>query len=352
MKVLALVIILGCKEGNNDLQKEFMPTARGDVGEIILVMDSAQYEGPLGDAIKRTFREPMKGLPQDEPMFSVGKASPKRLNSVLKSATNMIFVMTLDSEGSESNVLRGYFTNQSLKTIQRDSTIFYTTRRDEFAKGQVVLYLFAQTEDILIQKIDENRTRLQELFESVERDRIKAKLFKSTEKSIEKTIAEDHNFTINVPYGWELGKNSRNFVWFRLLEANREQNVFVYYEPYHSADVFENIGGFRDKITETNLRDSEKPELHITRQQRDDIRSIFTENTTFDGKYAIKSRGLWKISDNSGGGPYISYTLVDEDQQMVYYLEGYVYSPGTQKKNYIRDLDAILRTFKTSKTSS
>ncbi len=341
-----LVLVLGCQKVSSGLEKEFMPNARGEVGEIILVMDSTQYEGELGDLIRETFREPMRGLPQDEPMFSLGKSSPKRLNSVLRSAANMIFVMTLDSKTSESNVLRGYFTDESLKTIQRDTTRFMATRTDEFAKGQLVLYLFSSSEELLMKKIRANRGYLQELFESVERQRLQSKLLKSRAKEIEKAIAENHDFTIGVPYGWELGKNTKNFVWYRLLEADKEQNVFVYHEPYRSADIFNDIGRFRDKITETNLRDSEKPGLYITRQQRDDFIGMFSETTSFDGNYAVKTRGLWKISDNSGGGPYISYTIVDEANQRVYYIEGYVYSPGTKKKNYIRGLDTIINSFK------
>ncbi len=329
-----------------------MPTARGDIGEIILVMDSTQYAGGLGDKVKEVFREPMKGLPQDEPMFKLGKASPKRLNSILRSATNMIFVMTLDSKTSESNVMRGFFTDQSLKTIQRDTSIFMSVRRDEYARGQIVLYLYSTEEEILISKLEKNKDRLQELFESVERDRLRKRLFTERENQTEAVIEEDHPFSIQIPYGWDLAKNSKNFVWLRFLEADKEKNVFVYYEPYRDVEVFNDVTRLRDRITENNLRDSQKPSIFITRQERADIRAVHTQTVNFNGRYAIKARGLWKISDNSGGGPYVSYTLVDEEQQMIYYIEGYVYSPGTDKKNFIRELDTILSTFTTEEKSS
>ena len=43
----------------------------------------------------------------------------------------------------------------------------------------------------------------------------------------------------------------------------------------------------------------------------------------------------------------MSYTIVDEEEGLVYYIEGYVDSPGTRKKNLVRELEAILSTFKT-----
>lgn len=349
--LLSLFLLISCEKAKEGFKKDFMPSAKGEVGEIILVMDSSQYATKVGSAVKSVFREPMRGLPQDEAMFSMNKASPKRLNSILKSAANMIFVMTLDSKTSESNVLRGYFTNQSLKTIQSDTSIFMSVRRDEFAKGQVVMYLYSDDEDRLIRKLNENRERLQEFFESIEKERLRGRVLTKRASEIEKAIEDRHDFKIGVPFGWEMAKNGRNFVWYRNLEADREKNIFVYYEPYTTTDVFENVPAFRDKITEMNLRDSERQEKYITRQERDDFQSVFSTQVTFNGMYAIKSRGLWKISDNSGGGPFISYTLVDEKQQRVYYIEGYVYSPGTKKKNFVRELDTILSSFETTSPS-
>ncbi|MDH5608195.1 MAG: DUF4837 family protein [Cyclobacteriaceae bacterium] len=343
--VLIVTLFFGCGRGSEGLQRDFMPVARGEIGEIILVMDSLQWEGKLGDEIKGIFREPMQGLPQDEPMFSLSKASPKRINSVLKSATNMVFVMTLDSKTTESAQLRGYFTNQSLKTIQSDSSQFMIVHRDEFARGQVVLYLFSSSEEHLIRKLSENRTRIQEFFESNERTRLKEQLYKSREKGLEKAIAEDHPFSLQVPFGWDLARSEPGFFWMRFLEADKEQNVFVHYQPYTDAAVFDDIARYRDQITEKYLVDSEKPTVYITRQVRDDIRGVTIDNLNFDGHYAVRLRGLWKISDNSGGGPYLAYVLVDEPSQMLYYIEGYVYAPSTKKKNYIREVDAILSTF-------
>lgn len=348
--MLSWLLLGSCGDSGDQLKKDFMQTARGEVGEIILVMDSTQYDGQLGETIKEIFREPMRGLPQDEPLFNINKASPKRLNSILKSATNMVFVMTLDSKTSESNILRGYFTDQSLKSIQKDTSVFMATRRDEFAKGQVALFLFSQNEEILIQQLQQNKTRIQEYFEGIERTRIQDRMLKSRERDKEKAVSAKHPFSIKIPYGWDLAKNDENFVWLRFLESNREHNLFFYYEPYADAEIFNNIPQFRDKITETYLRDIEKESVYITRQQREDIIDVLSEPVRFNGNYAVKSRGLWKISDNSGGGPFISYMIVDEGQQMLYYIEGYVYAPSTKKKNFIRELDAILATFEPKKT--
>ncbi len=343
--VALVVLLIGCEGAAEKLKEEMLPTAGGEIGEMILVIDSTQWKGEIGREIKEAFRAPMIGLPQDEPMFSVNKVNPRKLNNLLKSATNMVFVMTLDSKTEESRTIRRYFTNQSLNKIQQDTSLWMTIRNDEFAKGQVALYLFAKDEATLVRKLDENMGRLRAFFESVEQKRIKKKLYASRATEAEKAILESQGVSLQVPFGWDLAKNLPNFSWIRFLEVDREMDIFIYQQPYTSQSVFNDLPGLRDNITSQFLRDSEKPELYIMRQ---DIVPVFQEAVNFQGNYAKKARGLWKISDNSGGGPFISYTIVDEASQKLFYIEGYVYAPAGRKKNFVREVDAILSTFKTS----
>ena len=335
-----------CKKTQESVSKEFMQSARGDADEIIIVSDSSDWAGDIGSALRSIFRSPIQGLPQDEAPFKVNKASPLKLNSVLKSAVNMVFVMTLDNPSRESKVIRNYFTDESLKEISRDTSRFMLVRKDEFARGQTVLYFFSKEGEILAEQLRQNEERIRQYFENQVKQKVASSLLKSREPQIEKVLQEDHNIQIRVPFGWELAKNKDNFVWMRLLDVDQEQNVFLYYQQYNDASVFENVLDLRDKITETYLRDSEKRELYITRQDRPDLRTAFFDQTTFKGMYAMELRGLWKISDNSAGGPYVSYTFVDEDTQTLYYLEGYVYAPGGKKKNLVREVEAIMSTFK------
>ncbi|REE05983.1 DUF4837 family protein [Marinoscillum furvescens] len=343
LTVFCLSTLIACKSTTDKVKKDFMPLARGEADEIILVIDSAHWATDLGDQMRDMYRQYMRGLPQDEPKFSLNKVNPRKLNDVFKHAKNMIFVMTLDKKGLESTTIREYFTDNSLKMIQQDSSLFYTVRRDEFAKGQIVLYLFGQNEEQLLEKIKDNRSRLIELFESAVRQRTREKVLAKSKDQLEKAIAEDHAYTMEIPFGYDLAKNLKDFVWLRKLEKESELNIIIHERPYNDRGVFNKVDELRDEITSTYLRDSEKPQLHIARQQ---VVPIFTERVTFNDRFAVEARGLWKVSDNSAGGPYVSYTVVDEASQTLYYVEGYVYNPAGKKKQLIREVEAIISTFK------
>jgi hypothetical protein len=135
-----------------------------------------------------------------------------------------------------------------------------------------------------------------------------------------------------------------NFIWLRKLEADYEQNVFVYETDYVTPDVFDDVALLRDEVTTTYLRDSQKPELFIDRQT---TIPVYTERVSFKGEFAVEARGLWKVSNSSAGGPFVSYSFVDQATQKLYYIEGYVYAAGMKKKPLVREVEAILSTFKT-----
>lgn len=345
--LVTLILSFGCSEQTKEEQrKSLLPNSRGEADEIILVVDSTQWADTLGLGmeLRKTFNSPMLGLPQDESLFNMSKVNPRRLNSVLKKAKNMVFVVTLDSKTPDSRVLQQFFTDQSLNQIKRDTSIYIRTQRDLFAKDQTVMFLFSASEKQLIKKIQYNRSKIREYFEASARETIKKQLFNSPKKQLAKRIEENHSVKITIPYGWEKARDLKNFVWLRKMDAETEQSLFIYYEPYRDQGIFNEIGEFRDKITRRNLYDGENPNVFIKRQE---VIPVFTERVDFNGHFAVEARGLWKISDNSRGGPFVSYTIVDEAEGLIYYVEGYVDSPGTRKKNFVRELEAILSTFET-----
>ena len=242
----------------------------------------------------------------------------------------MIFVTTLDKRSSQSNAMRHFMTDESLKRIQTDSSIYRFSNQDSYAKGQEILHLFGQSQDQLISKIISNRTTLRNHFLTIEKQRISETLFKKEEKNVERVLENDHDFTFKIPYGFDLAKN---------------ENVFVYFAPYTSKEPFDDPVEFRESITSKKMRDVEKPDVYMTTQ---DVPHQVQE-VNFNGKYAKETRGLWKLSDISGGGAFVSYVFVDESQKRMYYLEGYAYAPSKDKREFMREIEVILSTFKSGK---
>ena len=59
---------------------------------------------------------------------------------------------------------------------------------------------------------------------------------------------------------------------------------------------------------------------------------------------ALESRGLWFVEGDFMGGPFISYTIEDKQNERLIVLEGFSYSPSSKKRDVIFELEAILKT--------
>ena len=74
----------------------------------------------------------------------------RKFNSILKHAKNIVVAFSLEGNSLDSEILRRNFNSESLDKIQSDSSLFYFVRRNQYARGQVVLYLFSENEACLI----------------------------------------------------------------------------------------------------------------------------------------------------------------------------------------------------------
>jgi hypothetical protein len=337
---------VGCNKKSSE-RETTLPQSRAGEGEVLVVMDSVKWSGELGDAIRKTFSSQIPGLPQPEPYFSLKHIRPSAFRSILRQASNVIIVMTLDNKSREGEALRNYFTSESLERIRTEDDIFMFTQNNVFARGQNVLYLFGQNDRQLIHNIEDNLAPLKQYFLKNEKNRISRKIYSGRSvEGIIRRIMREHNFYINVPANYDLAKEGENFVWIRQLGAD-DKSVFVYYEPYESEKVFEEEGIFklREKVVRSQLVDIERPSIYMTTET---LIPLHLQRINMNGKYAVEVRGLWKLSDNTRGGSFLSYVFVDEELNRLYYIEGFLANPGRNKREPMRELEIILSSFKTA----
>ncbi|HNP18146.1 MAG TPA: DUF4837 family protein [Fulvivirga sp.] len=350
--LLISIIIIAQFSCSGKKNKELLQNASGRAGEMIVVMDSAQWQGTLGNEIQKTFQAEVKGLPREEPMFKLNRVDPTKFNSILRSVKNIVFVMTLDSRTSGSRTVKNFFTKESLEKIKLDSNLFVYTAVDEFARGQNIMYLFGNDENQLIKNIDTNRSKLQNYFNQAENDRLFAGLYKAKEmEGFRQVLIKEHQCSMRIPFGYKMAFNEPGFIWFRQINDESDKNIFITYKDYKSEKSFEkeSIIHMRDSVAQNQLfEDPDFPNTYIKTETSVPYIPVTTKQVSFNGKFAMETRGLWKTNNLSMGGPFMGYTLVDESLGRLYYIEGFLYSPGKSQREFMRELEVILNTFKVS----
>lgn len=339
------LVLIGCGKETEEGTESNKPRARGEIGEIILVIDSLKNEGPVGDALRDIFEEDIRGLERQEKIFNLKRVDPRAMNRVLRSATNIIYVTTFDDKSHGSQVINAQFSQESKDKVRSDSTMFMLRNENEFAIGQVVLYLFGATEEELIRNLKVNKDRLQNMYEVRERERLASGILSRKNSAIHVKGKEKFGLGLNVPASYQFVMEDENFIWLRQptpTVSRPDISLFFYETDYHSEEqVFpDNIIKLRDEITRTRIfGDPEIPNSFVEVQQMS-VPSF--RNMTVQGRYAVELRSQWRTHNISMGGSFLSYTVVDQEKGKLYYMEGFVYYPNEAHRASLREIETIL----------
>lgn len=346
--ILFIVAVVSCTEPGS----ENLPPSSGKTGDVFLIMDSVQWKGPLGKTLDSIFSAEMEGLPREEAIFHMRWIDPRKLNFVLKQRRNLIFAVTFDQHTTGARQIRATFSPASLEKIKADPTLFSQNARDVFAKNQEVLFLFAQTEQELINHVRTNSAKLVEYFNLRERERLTATLFKGAQpKGITSVFKKEFNCEIKIPFGYQLAQQEKDFFWVRQINPGDDKDIFIARKKYTSQAQFQkdSLIAFRDAICKKYLfEDPDRADTYLLTELAVPYKPVLTREINFNKKFAVEMKGLWRTNNLTMGGPFISFSFVDEQQGMLYYIEGFTFSPGKDQREIMRELETILYTFKTS----
>ena len=111
--LLSIVYFSSCDLEKTAKMQSNLPEANGKPGEIIVVMDSAQWEGSVGKEVRATFGELVYYLPRQEPLFFLNQIDPVDFKSILTKQKNIIFVTVLGDNSIGNRKLKKHFTKES-----------------------------------------------------------------------------------------------------------------------------------------------------------------------------------------------------------------------------------------------
>ena len=347
--LLSISFLIGCQENSEQNADDSKPKARGEIGEIIMVIDSAKYQGPVGDALREVFAADIPGLIRSEQAFKLRTVDPRAMNRMLRAATNIIFVTTFEDKRPGSRALNAQFSAASKEKASEDSTLYMLRAENEFAIGQEVIYLFGTNEEELIKNLEINKQKLQNLFEVRERERLAAGILRRKNSAINVKAEQKFGINFNVPASYQFVQEDEDFMWVRQPTATERRpdiSLFIYRTDYVSEDQLqpENIIKLRDEITRERIfGDPANRSSYLEIQER---ATPAFRNITIDGRYAIELRTQWRTHTLSMGGSLLSYTVVDEKKGELYYMEGFVYYPSEAHGPSLREIETILMSTK------
>ena len=295
--------------------------ATGLAYEVVVVMKKADWDGSSGKAIKQELTSDVPGLPQSEPALKITYVDPSQFDGLLTYVRNILIV----------NIDPSIYTKASI-----------SYENDRWAKGQVVVTLNAPSPEAIIEYSQAHPKALVDFFVKVEMNRAIGQLEKDYSTVVMDNLKNNHDLMLNAPSNMTYYRDTTDFFWASNNANTGRTDLIVYTFPYTDPNTFtaEYLVAERDSVLKENLPGA-FPESYMTTESRFGV--DYTP-ITVNGKYCGVLRGLWKMVGDMMGGPFVSH--VREKNNRVVVAEGFVFAPETDKRNFIRRIEAALYTLR------
>lgn len=347
---LFLLTAFGCGTG------DFRPKAIGQEGEIVVVVDSSHWNSAIGEALKETVGQWVGTLPAPERQFDLRQVDlvTEQDLEMARRHKNVIFVAPLNDTTNEALYIKNVFDSTAQAAIRQGQGAV-VSRKDMFRRDQQIFYITGADTSAVVDAIHRRSDELSGAFNRVARQRLTEDMFeKGRQRNVEEQLMEEHGFAVNVQHDYQIAIDTTNFVWLRRILSETWRSLFVYYIEDANPGLLsaEWIYDTRDSLTRKYVQGNLGGWVEIDRRE---VRPLETENIDFLGRYGFETRGLWHmVGIENGekiefgmGGPFLTYTFYDQPTGRIYMIDGMVFAPGYNKREFLRQMEAIAHTFRT-----
>lgn len=292
-------------------------TSLGKPYELIVVADQPEWNGPVGDSLRALFRAPVAYINQNEPRFDILRVLPRGFTNMVTKHRNILRVLVDPSA------------DQAAALVQYDVRV----------QPQIEVTLQGPSQQAVLDYLGVHGPELVYIFEKAEQDRAVNYAARFNEQHIEEVIRQTFGVEMTVPKGYVLAKQEPDFIWCRYEYPSASQGFCIYTYPYEGPGSLRpaSLLDARNRFMSRIPGPSDGSYMTTSTAFEPDVQPF-----RFDGRAWIEMRGFWDVEGDFMGGPFVSFTTVDTATNRVFTLDGYVYSPKLDKRNFLRGVEHLL----------
>lgn len=318
--LIVLLLFTACGKSGGPL----MPTASGAPFELLVVMNKEMWKRDAGEALREVLESEVPGLPQVESNFRLSIVDDTNFTNLVRPVRNILKV--------------------DISEIYSRGSMIYA--RDVHSAGQMILTLRAENEAQFAEYVRANEESIVRFFVHAELNRsVKQFQTKYNSALLDSTRKLFNEAEVKIPNEMSHSRVAEDFIWATNNSAKGRMDVVVYSVPYHNVNDFSaaRLVAVRDSVMRINIKGSKETMFMQTETKHAPVEC---DTIGVNGKFTVRMRGLWQMEGDIMGGPFVSHTRLDEESQRIVTVEGFVFAPGTSKRNLIRRMEAVLYTFR------
>lgn len=323
-KLLSSGIVLIFLLGLNSCMRNDEQTKQKSVGNtseiLVVVQNEEQWEYKIGEVIRQYLEQPQYGLNQAETTFKLSHVTAGSFSDLFQKHRNLILV-NIDEKASKASI---------------ESIV------DFWSEPQQIFKITAPSSDAFVELFEQNSGTIIRKFDQSERNRIVSYFKTAKGNKVVDKIREDVGLTFVIPADYSIARSEPDFMWIRKEAAEYSQGFFIIAEEYMDTAQFStaSILSRTNRYLKQFVPGSVDSSYMIIDQVSLEPRTTMAKD--FLVEYAVEIRGIWKVENDFMGGPFVSYTFVNPNNNKIITLHGYVYKPNQKKRDLLKQVEAIM----------
>ncbi|HAE12627.1 MAG TPA: hypothetical protein DCG24_00265, partial [Bacteroidetes bacterium] len=317
--LLTITGVVSCKQ----VDSTNLPYSIGTVDEMVVVLNSVDSTDTLFRVIDEYLGASYGYTPQPERRFNVIYADMATYQNTFERHRNLVFIGDLEQPTAFSRFIGELVGEDRVAKLKQAGNSFYLPLENMWSHPQYVEAIVAADRDLLLADLDNILTGLLQRVSDRELNKIRSNQYVAGHNlQVEEALA-DAGINLQVPADFKaLSVSKENFWFLRKSTIDMTASIMIYWEPYSDSAQLkpEYVLHLRDSLGLTY----ESSKVANSFMQTEYRVAQLHEQIDFNGAYALRSRGLWRLVNDFMGGPYINFWVYDEQHNRMVYLDGYV----------------------------
>lgn len=315
--VLTLIMAASCTTKPQTASK----TAIGMPYESFVLCDNEAWESGIDSALYRTVGARVAGLPRPESYFYIlGHKSHAEASSMERKYGNLISI--------------------NIDPIYAEPTL--KVEDNVYARPQVVISVNAPTIESAKRFIEEHGAEIAGHFEIGERNRSLADSRRSSMPKLMEQFKKHTGIDMHIPAGFgRANSGDRSLLWFMRDYEKKAQYIFAFSQRYNGPEDFEGAALERMLINKLAVVHSDKPGSRLTISQN---APIYWSEIVANGRLWYELRGCWEVTFDQMGGPFVSFSTLDEERGIITTIVFALYAPEEQQRGLMGELEYLIYT--------
>jgi len=312
-----------CKPRQND--SKAYPKSKGLPSELVVVAEPEVLRSFVADTIKTITECDVPGLGTGENFFRAMTVSTVGYDKIYKLIHSQLMIR-LNPKRQRPMVGVAY---------------------DVTAKPQIEVVVEAATLEDLGRYLSAKRDYIIQVISDFQLDREAFVKRGHYSKKVADDLLSVSGYTICMPTELIATKKGKDFLWAGTNRNTQDMNFVFYTVPWTGQRVedVDYLMNLRDSVLKANIPGA-KPDQWMTTTRVEGKPVVLSDVRQIAQRRQVEVRGLWELHHGYMGGPFVSLAYIDSTACKIVVSEGFVYSPSSNKRDLLRNLEASLRTLK------